>query len=1095
MPLRYLFGPVNRDFADQYLQGPRQAGDCIAFDHAGAADLAVGFADSWESVCARLPDGWRPDLVVLYLPYATVPAALWSAPVPLVAWAGDWDLLWHGYRRHLRVCDLVLADRAGAAVLTREGIGPVAAAGLFGCGRSLPQTTPLDGPRDLDLLVVGNLHPAVHFERLACLGRLARLGERRRVAIHKGAFGADYRGLLARARVVLPWGEGPECFGEAVAAGALPFREADAPVTGEPPGDDSLAVLYTADSLEQLLEHYLDHEDERRALVEAARARLPEFSAEEVWGQVMAAIEGEWPQLVERSRHRASLHGLDDLLARAQELLTSAEPGDTRLAADLAAALVERPGEASLHNALGLAVAHTAQAGGSRLRAQARAVAGYFSRAVVADPRHVLAGLNLAEALAGAGEMAQAAQQARRALAVLEQDPDDLPEPDAPPGWLDEGHFPLGWDHFRVEWERAAWQHAGQRGREVRAKRTLLRWRLHSILAEATGELAHYHEAALARPDLPATRAALGCALARAGRPAEAAAHLRRAVDANPLDRPAAGALFDVLGEVGDRAGRRRLARDRRLLHQAAPALVPAEPWSRDAPAVGDALAPRHGPEHPPAAREAPRAETQREPAVLPLAAAGRPRVSLCMIVKNEEANLPACLGSVADLVDETVVVDTGSTDRTREVAARYGARVADFPWVDSFAAARNEGLRHATGDWIFWMDADDRLDEANRGRLRALFAALRDENAAYVMKCLCLPDPAGHGATVVDHVRLFRSRPEIRWRYRVHEQILPAVRRLGGEVRWSDVVIHHAGYQDAELRGRKRERDLRLLGLENAEHPDDPFTLFNLGSIHAELGRTAEALPLLRRSLELSHAGDSIVRKLHALVAQCHRQLGQPREALAACRAGRGQYPEDTELLFLEGVLLREQGDRAGAEAAWQRLLATREAAHFASVDAGLRGPKARQNLAALFREEGRLAEAEAQWRAAVAEQPDFLPAWLGLAEVYLDQRRWPELEGVLRSLGAEPKWALEAAVLRARRHLAGKEFAAAREVLGPAIARAPQAVWPRVILSHALLQEGLDWAAAEQALRDVLALDPGHTEAQGNLSVLLRQLGRPAV
>src|SRR5262249_55825806 len=102
--------------------------------------------------------------------------------------------------------------------------------------------------------------------------------------------------------------------------------------------------------------------------------------------------------------------------------------------------------------------------------------------------------------------------------------------------------------------------------------------------------------------------------------------------------------------------------------------------------------------------------------AVVPAAAgAARPRVSLCMIVKDEEANLPACLGSVADLVDEVVVVDTGSADRTREVAARYGAKVYDFAWVDSFAAARNESLRHATGDWVLWLDADGRLDAGNR--------------------------------------------------------------------------------------------------------------------------------------------------------------------------------------------------------------------------------------------------------------------------------------------------------------------------------------------------------------------------------------------
>src|SRR5262249_19217829 len=100
-----------------------------------------------------------------------------------------------------------------------------------------------------------------------------------------------------------------------------------------------------------------------------------------------------------------------------------------------------------------------------------------------------------------------------------------------------------------------------------------------------------------------------------------------------------------------------------------------------------------------------------------------RPQVSLCLIVKDEEAHLGRCLRSVADLVDELIVVDTGSADRTREVAAACGAQVHDFAWADSFAAARNESLRHARGRWILWLDGDEYLDAENRARLRAVLA------------------------------------------------------------------------------------------------------------------------------------------------------------------------------------------------------------------------------------------------------------------------------------------------------------------------------------------------------------------------------------
>jgi tetratricopeptide (TPR) repeat protein len=371
----------------------------------------------------------------------------------------------------------------------------------------------------------------------------------------------------------------------------------------------------------------------------------------------------------------------------------------------------------------------------------------------------------------------------------------------------------------------------------------------------------------------------------------------------------------------------------------------------------------------------------------------------------------------------------------------------------------------------------------------RALFASLNGANLAYSLKCLCLPDHATGTATVVDHVRLFRNHPQIRWEYRVHEQILPAIRRTGGEVRFADVVVRHAGYQDPALRSRKLQRDLRLLELDRAERPGDPFTLFNLGSIYQELGRHAEALPLFEESLRRSHPKDSIVRKLYALAAQCHRVLGQADKALAACREGLGVCPDDPELLFIEGVVLREGGDLAGAEVRLLRALGSRLPAHFASVDAGLQGYKARHNLAVVYCQQGRDEEAEAQWRAAVAERPDFLPGWLGLGERYLARGRWDEVEAAARRLEGLPLGAVEAAVLRARGLLARGAFDAARSVLAGAIAAQPQALGPRIILSHVFLKEGRDLAAAEQALRDVLMLDPTNAEATNNLAVLLGQ------
>ncbi len=165
---------------------------------------------------------------------------------------------------------------------------------------------------------------------------------------------------------------------------------------------------------------------------------------------------------------------------------------------------------------------------------------------------------------------------------------------------------------------------------------------------------------------------------------------------------------------------------------------------------------------------------------------APRPLVSLTMIVRDEAHNLGPCLDSAAGLCEEIIVVDTGSTDDTVEIARSRDAKVVPFTWIDDFAAARNAALDHATGRYAFWLDADDRIDDANRERLATLFAGLHDKpEAAYVMKQLSSGSEAAETTTSADHVRLFPRRDNVRWSYRVHEQILPALRAANVPVRW----------------------------------------------------------------------------------------------------------------------------------------------------------------------------------------------------------------------------------------------------------------------------------------------------------------------
>lgn len=281
------------------------------------------------------------------------------------------------------------------------------------------------------------------------------------------------------------------------------------------------------------------------------------------------------------------------------------------------------------------------------------------------------------------------------------------------------------------------------------------------------------------------------------------------------------------------------------------------------------------------------------------------------MIGRDDEATLPRCLATTSDLVDEIVFVDTGSTDGTRAIAAaardRHGrpARVVDFAWCDDFSAARNESLRHATGEWIFWMDCDDWLDEPSRSGLARIFAGLDQENVVYQMLHVSpAASDGGHPASMARQDRLFRNLPAIRWAGRVHEQIVPAALAAGGRVVTTSLCIYHSGYDTAPARRRKIERNLRLLELENSERPDNPHTLFYLGMTYGMDNRPLEAIPHLLRSRELLSPGSKLQPRLHLLLADCYRLAGDYERAWAVCREGRSRFPADGDLALLDEEL-----------------------------------------------------------------------------------------------------------------------------------------------------------------------------------------------
>ncbi len=663
MAIRYLFGPVSRPFGEQNLLGPRRGGWCKTFGPPGS-DVPLLPGDTWDSVCARLGSVWRPDALVLSLATAPVPRWVWTVPVPVVGLATGWPLLWHAYRRQLALCDIVLADPSGAARLSRVGVRRVLAANLFGCERSyLEHAWPSAEKRDIDVLIVSNLPRPALRPHLPLLGRVARLGERWRVVMRAGVYGKAYRQLLGRARVLFNHSLAGECTYrafEATASGSLLFQE----VANQelPPflRDRLEYVAYSDQDLEEHLQHYLANEPERRQLAEAARRKAPRYTWEALWEEHVLRIERELSGSDVSTQRSAADEELL-LLSRCWRVVGQPIEADDGLARQLKEVLDRRPKSPALLTAWGLLLGN----GAATPRAAATAALAALQTAATLAPDSASAALNLAEALAATGSGNAAVEQARRGLDLVEATT-RFPMTDL--GGLP---FPPAFDTMRVEWERAAWMNSGDSDAESGAKQSLLRWRLNALVAEQTGELPPAYEAALTRPDLASSWSLLGANLTRAGQSQKATMHYRRASELDPLEQ-----------------------KPTPLTPNPFPRSTGVPPVNPDTGAT-------------PVLRE----EGSKLP--LPLPASGRgsgggvpprhKRVSLTMIVRDEEHNLPACLTCVADIVDEIIIADTGSTDRTTEIAQAFGARVVEAPWTDDFASARNAALAHAGGAWVWW--------------------------------------------------------------------------------------------------------------------------------------------------------------------------------------------------------------------------------------------------------------------------------------------------------------------------------------------------------------------------------------------------------
>jgi tetratricopeptide (TPR) repeat protein len=226
--------------------------------------------------------------------------------------------------------------------------------------------------------------------------------------------------------------------------------------------------------------------------------------------------------------------------------------------------------------------------------------------------------------------------------------------------------------------------------------------------------------------------------------------------------------------------------------------------------------------------------------------------ISLCLVARNEAEFLPECLESVKGVVDEIILVDTGSTDNTLDIARRYGAKVLTCEWHDDFSAPRNLALQHATGDWILVLDADEHLSPRSRALVSE--AARHPQFAAYYIEIVNILDRnSPQDAFVHRAVRMFRRLPYACWEGRVHEQILPSLLAHGGKTATlRNAQIIHWGYEAEVMRRRgKSQRNVQLLQRTLQENPQDAFQWFNLGNTLYNQGDYQGAAHALKQACE----------------------------------------------------------------------------------------------------------------------------------------------------------------------------------------------------------------------------------------------------
>jgi hypothetical protein len=348
--------------------------------------------------------------------------------------------------------------------------------------------------------------------------------------------------------------------------------------------------------------------------------------------------------------------------------------------------------------------------------------------------------------------------------------------------------------------------------------------------------------------------------------------------------------------------------------------------------------------------------------------------LSVCLVTRNEEPNLPRVLRSVAGLADQVVVADTGSTDRSAAVAAELGARVEQFPWDDDFSAARNFALDQATGDWVLWLNPDEELMPASHDAVRQ---ATADPGAlawyVHVLDQVRADRPGFVSETV--QVRLFQHDPALRFIGRLHPHFvtLPeeVAREKGQQVGLAAVTVRRHGYLSTITPGKLRWAR-RLLRRELEDRPGQihymieygrTLLLLNDAEGHEVLAEAADQLRTFRGAPPTTTVGSLLEYLLTASPEQSRSRVSREEARDLALR----WFPNSPPLLWRLAEQDFQAGNYRGAASHLERLVAfgrTGAYDHSQGFDPSIIGAPALMNLGVCYLRLGMLDQAEPCFR-----------------------------------------------------------------------------------------------------------------------------------